>query len=60
MDKVVFITGGSRGIGAECVRLFSKNGYRVAFSYLKSEEAALKLASECGALAVSADVSDSG
>ena len=60
MDKVVFITGGSRGIGAECVRLFSKNGYRVAFSYLKSEEAALELASECGALAVSADVSDSG
>ena len=60
MDKVVFITGGSRGIGAECVRLFSKNGYRVAFSYLKSEEAALELASECGALAISADVSDSG
>ena len=25
MAKTVFITGGSRGIGAECVRLFSEN-----------------------------------
>ena len=37
MAKNVFITGGSRGIGAECVRLFSENGYRVAFSYLKKK-----------------------
>ena len=59
MEKVVFITGGSRGIGAECVRLFSKNGYRVAFSYLSSEKEALSLAKECGALPIKSYVSDS-
>ena len=59
MVKTVFITGGSRGIGAECVRIFSKNGYRVAFSYLNSEKDALSLARECGALAIRSDVSES-
>jgi len=59
MIKTVFITGGSRGIGAEAVRLFSKNGYRVAFSYLNSESKALSLAKECGALAVKCDISKS-
>ena len=57
MKKTVFITGGSRGIGAECVRIFSKNGYGVAFSYLNSEKEALSLARECGALAIRSDVS---
>ena len=52
MMKNVFITGGSRGIGAEIVRLFSEKGYGVAFSYLKSESAAKKLSSETGALAI--------
>ncbi len=57
MVRTVFITGGSRGIGAECVRIFSKNGYRVAFSYLNSEKEAILLAKECGALAIRSDVS---
>ena len=59
MIKTVFITGGSRGIGAEAVRIFSKNGYRVAFSYLNSENEALALAKECGALALKCDISKS-
>ncbi|MBQ9744802.1 MAG: 3-oxoacyl-ACP reductase FabG [Clostridia bacterium] len=59
MERVIFITGGSRGIGAECVRLFSKNGYRVAFSYLNSENEAMSLAKECGALPIKSDISDS-
>ncbi len=59
MTKTVFITGGSRGIGAETVRLFSKNGYRVAFSYLNSENEALSLAKECNALCVKCDISKS-
>lgn len=54
--KTVLITGGSRGIGAEMVRRFSKEGYRVAFVYRQSEEKALQLAGETGALAIRADV----
>lgn len=53
--KTVFITGGSRGIGAELVRTFSKNGYNVAFTYRSSSEAAEQLALETGALAMKAD-----
>ena len=53
--KTVFITGGSRGIGAELVRTFSKNGYNVAFTYRSSSEAAEQLALETGALAIKAD-----
>ncbi len=53
--KTVFITGGSRGIGAELVRTFSKNGYNVAFTYKASREAAEQLALETGALAIKAD-----
>ncbi len=57
--KTVFITGGSRGIGAEAVRTFKNKGYNVAFTYFKSVEQALGLAEETGALAVLCDVSNS-
>lgn len=56
----VLITGGSRGIGAACVRAFCKRGDRVAFLYRSSHEAAEKLASETGAIAICADVADAG
>ena len=56
--KKLLITGGSRGIGRACVEYFSSIGYRVAFIYAKSDEAAEALAKSCGALAVKADVSD--
>ncbi len=55
MKKTVLINGGSRGIGAATVKLFAEKGYNVAFTYLRSEEDALALASECGALAICAD-----
>lgn len=51
----VFIIGGSRGIGAEMVRLFSRNGYRVAFTYAASHEAAMILSKKTGALAIQAN-----
>ncbi len=57
MEKVAFITGGSRGIGACTVRKFYAEGYRVAFTYLNSTEAAIALAKECSALAIQADAS---
>ena len=56
----VLITGGSRGIGASCVRAFCNRGDRVAFFYKSAAEAATQLATETGALAICADVSDAG
>ena len=53
------ITGGSRGIGASVVRAFAGAGYRVAFFYRSSEQAAQTLAAETGAYAIRCDVSDS-
>ena len=50
--KNVLITGGSRGIGAECVRMFARNGYKVAFTYNRSENRALELSSQFAACAI--------
>ena len=47
--KVALITGGSRGIGAACVRLFRQAGAKVAFSYQRSQALAEELVRECGA-----------
>ena len=53
--RTVLVNGGSRGIGAAVVRLFAARGYRVAFTYKNSEEAAEQLMRETGALAIRAD-----
>ena len=52
MAGTVLVTGGSRGIGAECVRAFSRAGYRVFFTYKNSVDAATAL-SNLGAAAAS-------
>ena len=46
MRRVALITGGSRGIGAACVRLFAQNGYATVFLYRSREDAAEQLARE--------------
>ncbi len=46
-NKHVLVTGGSRGIGAAVVKLFSKLGAGVAFNYHKNIRAAEQLAKEC-------------
>lgn len=51
----VLIVGGSRGIGASMVRLFTSVGYSVAFTYAHSAEEASTLSSETGALAIYGD-----
>ena len=55
--KNVFITGGSRGIGEACVRLFSSYGYNVFFTYKNNEEKALELSKITGAKCFKCDVS---
>ena len=46
--KVALVTGGSRGIGAETVRLLRTAGARVAFSYRKARAQAEALVAVCG------------
>lgn len=47
--KVALISGGSRGIGAAAVRMFSAAGAKVAFNYRSARSQAEALARECGA-----------
>ena len=54
----VLITGGSRGIGAACVRRFAQAGHRVWFLYEKEHAAAQAVAAETGAEPICADVAD--
>ena len=49
-DKVVLVTGGSRGIGAAVVKRFSNEGARVAFTYLRSDEGARSVRDEAKSL----------
>ena len=46
MRRVALITGGSRGIGAACVRLFAEKGWAVVFLYRSREDAANALVEE--------------
>lgn len=57
MMRNVLVTGGSRGIGAECVRKFAQNGDRVFFIYKNSDNEAKALSDETGAISVKGDVS---
>lgn len=57
--KKVLISGGSRGIGAQCVRDFSELGYEVYFTYNKSEEKAKEISKETNAVAIKCDISKS-
>ena len=54
----VLITGGSRGIGAATVELFTQRGDKVYFLYEKEHAAAQAVAEKTGAVAICCDVSD--
>ena len=61
MNKVLIVTGGSRGIGAATARLAAQRGYAVCVNYRRNRAAADALVSEIAAaggtaLAVGADV----
>ena len=62
MNKIVIITGGSRGIGAATARLAAASGYAVCISYLRNSEAADAVVQDIvnaggKAMAVAADMS---
>jgi NAD(P)-dependent dehydrogenase (short-subunit alcohol dehydrogenase family) len=61
MNKVMLITGGSRGIGAATARLAARRGYAVCVNYHKNQQAAAGVVDEINAnggraIAVAADV----
>lgn len=43
MEKVVIVTGSSRGIGAATIKEFAKNGYNVVINYINSAKEANEL-----------------
>lgn len=58
MSRTVFITGGSRGIGAQTAILFKKAGYNTIIGYLSSKDSALSLQNEYGVDVVEIDVTN--
>ena len=57
-DKVVIVTGGSRGIGRAAVESFSQRGARVFFTYHHHEDAATAAAAATGATALKCSQAD--
>lgn len=55
-DKCVLVTGGAGGIGEAICRAFADEGASVAVHYHSNEEAAHRLASDIGGIAVRADL----
>jgi 3-oxoacyl-[acyl-carrier protein] reductase len=53
--KIALVTGGSRGIGAETVRLLRAAGARVAFSYREARAQAKALVAECSGTGAAAE-----
>jgi 3-oxoacyl-[acyl-carrier protein] reductase len=62
--QVAVVTGGSRGIGAAIVRMFTQAGARVVFNYQKASKEADDLCWECGGakqcMAIQADLTSAG
>ncbi|HEY0502715.1 MAG TPA: SDR family oxidoreductase [Lysobacter sp.] len=61
MDRIMIVTGGSRGIGAATAKLAAKAGYRVCIAYRTREDAARSIVAAIHAgggeaMAVQADV----
>ncbi len=46
IKKTVLITGGSRGIGLECVKIFAHNNYNVIINYKNSDKNAEEIKNE--------------
>lgn len=51
-NRTVLITGGSRGIGESCVRMFAEAGANIAFTYVKAKEKAMHLVNKFSGRAI--------
>ena len=56
--KKVLITGGTRGIGAACVKAFAEAGYDTAIIYRRDDESAERLNKTYGTVCYKCDLSD--
>lgn len=54
MEKVIVITGGSRGIGAATALLAAQQGYRICINYMRDEDAAHRVQEQVRALGAQA------
>lgn len=54
--KVILVTGGSRGIGADIVKTLAKDGYQVILNYNKSENEAKYIQEELNKENISIDI----
>ena len=52
MDRVLIVTGGSRGIGAAVARLAAAQGYAVCISYLRNRSAAEQVVDSIAGIAL--------
>jgi 3-oxoacyl-[acyl-carrier protein] reductase len=56
LNKTVIVTGSSRGIGAEIVKILAKENYNVVLNYNKSEEKAKKIQEELTGLGKNVEI----
>ena len=54
--KVILVTGGSRGIGADIVKTLAKDGYQVILNYNKSEREAQRIQEELSIANINIDI----
>ena len=54
--KVILVTGGSRGIGADIVKTLAKDGYQVILNYNNSENEAKCIQEELDKENISIDI----